>query len=204
MCSEFAGISPTAGSAYGFTRAALGPLMGWIVGWDLCLEYAVAAAGVAQGWSKYLKAILHMLGWEIPLAISTTPWSYDADTGKIEATGAVFDFFAVFITVVITLVLVRGVKESANLNNLFVFLKVGVVLFVVFVGMGYTNSKNYDPFMPYGFFGLSFFGYTVVGDQDSSGNAVGVLAGLCSPLHLLLFFLPPALLLPSLPLFCLP
>lgn len=175
--AEFAGLSPTAGSAYGFTRASLGPLFGWIVGWDLVLEYAVAAAGVAQGWSKYFNVLVELCGGKIPLAIRTTPWSYDPETGKAEITSAAFDFPAVCITITLTLLLIRGVKESARINNIFVFIKVGVVLFVIFAGLNYVKAENYFPFMPYGFFRLSFFGFTVIGQSDPGGNSVGVLAG---------------------------
>lgn len=175
--AEFASLSPTAGSAYGFTRAALGPFLGWIVGWDLVLEYAVAAAGVAQGWSKYFRVLVRLCGGSIPLAIRTTPWSYDPETGESSVTHAAFDLPAVAITLVLTLILIRGVKESARINNLFVFIKVGVVLFVIFAGLNYVKSENFFPFMPYGFFGLSFFGYTVYGDSDAGGNSVGVISG---------------------------
>lgn len=175
--AEFAGMAPTAGSAYGFTRATLGPFMGWVVGWDLVLEYAVTGAGVAQGWSKYCRRLIKICGGEMPLAISTTPWSYDPDTGKPGVTGSVFDLLAVTILAVCTLILIRGIKESTYVNNGMVVFKVLVVLFVILVGMAYTKTENYSPFMPYGFFGLSFFGYTAIGESDASGNSVGVLAG---------------------------
>lgn len=113
----------------------------------------------------------------MPVEISSAPWAFDPDTGIVSATGSVFDLPAVLIVGVITLVLVSGIKESAFLNNAIVSLKVLIVLFVIFTGIAYINPANYHPFMPYGFFGLSFFGHTAVGQSDAAGNSVGVLAG---------------------------
>jgi APA family basic amino acid/polyamine antiporter len=109
--------------------------------------------------------------------VNQTPFSYDPATGVLQSTGSIFDLPAFFITVVITVLLMRGVNESAKFNNFMVVFKVIVVLFVIFTGCAYVQDKNYTPFMPYGFFGLSFFGYTAVGQTDAAGNSVGVLAG---------------------------
>ena len=96
--AEFASMAPTAGSAYGFTRATLGPFAGWVIGWDLILEYAVSAAGVAQGWSKNFNSIMRLCGMQIPTAISSPPWAFDPDTGNATATGSAFDLVAVSIS----------------------------------------------------------------------------------------------------------
>ena len=76
----------------------------------------------------------------------------------------------VLVVLIVTLVLVRGVKESASFNAAMVALKVFIVVFVILVGMAYINNDNYSPFLPYGFFGISFFGYTAVGQSDKSGQ----------------------------------
>ena len=79
----------------------------------------------------------------------------------------------IVVVFVVTLVLVRGIKESASVNAGMVALKVFIVVFVILVGMAYIDNDNYSPFLPYGFFGISFFGYTAVGQSDKGGNAVG-------------------------------
>ena len=80
----------------------------------------------------------------------------------------------IVVVFVVTLVLVRGIKESASFNTAMVALKVFIVVFVILVGMAYVDNNNYSPFLPYGFFGISFFGYTAVGQSDKGGNAVGM------------------------------
>jgi len=175
--AEMAAMSPSAGSAYSYARASLGQLMGWIIGWDLCLEYAVSTASVAQGWSKYLNALLQLMGAGIPKVISQAPWDYHPETGEIVSTGAIFDLPAVVITIVITYLVVKGIKESARMADIMVIAKVVVVLFVIFVGAAYVNPENFSPFAPYGVFGLAFFGETVVGQSAPDGSPVGVFAG---------------------------
>ena len=118
-----------------------------------------------------------IFGGTLPSIVSATPWAFDPDTGKATITGAIFDLPAVAIVMIITCILISGIKESAFLNNAIVIFKVAVVLFVILAGSAYVDSRNFSPFMPYGYFGLSFFGYTAVGQSDSGGNAVGVLAG---------------------------
>ena len=75
---------------------------------------------------------------------------------------------------IVTILLVRGIKESANVNAMMVILKVLIVIFVILAGMAYVDNSNYSPFMPYGFFGISFFGYTAIGQTDKGGNSVGM------------------------------
>jgi len=175
--AEFSGLAPTAGSAYGYTRSTMGELLGWVIGWDLCLEYAVSAAGVAQGFSSYLSSLLAIYGHSIPLEIRGTPWAFDPDTGKLTATGSYFDLIALVVTFLATLLLIRGIKETARLNAVMVCFKIGVCIFVIIVGAMFVKAENFTPFMPYGFAGISFFGYTAVGQSDAQGNSVGVLAG---------------------------
>lgn len=121
--AEFASISPQAGSAYGYTKATMGTFASWVIGWDLVLEYGVSAAGVAQGWSKYFGAFIRLFGGEVPILIRAAPWAYDPDTGLITLTGSIFDAPAVIVTAVTTLILIRGIKESATINSGMVLLK---------------------------------------------------------------------------------
>jgi APA family basic amino acid/polyamine antiporter len=175
--AEFAAMSPTSGSAYGYARATLGPRWGWIIGFDLILEYSVAAASVAQGFSRYFNAFLKLMGGSVPTIFRSAPFAYDADSGDFTGTGSAFDLPAIAITVILSVILYRGIKESARLNTIMVITKVAIVIFVIIAGSLYVKAENYHPFLPFGFFGISFFGYSAIGQTDPSGAAVGVLAG---------------------------
>ena len=174
--AEFAALSPQSGSAYGYTKATMGTFASWVIGWDLCLEYGVCAAGVAQGFSKYITSLMRQFGVEVSPYICSAPWQYDQDTGNLSLTGSVFDAPAAIVSLFLSLVLVRGIKESTTLNGAMVCIKVGIVLFVIFTGAAFVEPKNFEPFLPFGFFGISFFGYTAVGKTDARGDSVGVLA----------------------------
>lgn len=169
--AEFASMAPVAGSAYTYAYATLGELLAWIIGWDLVLEYAVGAAAVAHGWSGYLQDVLGNLGIHLPLVLQDGPFGYNADTGGFFLSGKLINLPAVAIVAIMTIVLVKGIRESARFNALMVFLKLAAVLFVIFVGAFYINPANWtDNFAPYGWTGLSFFG-------SSGGEPRGMLAG---------------------------
>src|SRR5881409_841192 len=125
--SEFASLVPMAGSAYTYGYATLGELFAWIIGWDLVLEYALGAVTVAIGWSGYVVSFLHDVGIDVPCALSaargTVVTCHDGATVT-----AVFNLPAVVIIALVTTLLVIGIKESANFNNIIVFVKVAVVL----------------------------------------------------------------------------
>jgi APA family basic amino acid/polyamine antiporter len=181
--AEFASMVPVAGSAYTYAYATLGELMAWIIGWDLVLEYAVGASTVAHGWSKYFQALLKAVfngddgGYQLPEAIRTAPFDYDPMKGVFSGTGAVLDLPALIITALITIILVRGIKESTRFNAVMVVIKLAIVAFVIVVGAFYVNPANWHPFAPYGMTGLSFFGKTVHGMSDAGGKPLGMLAG---------------------------
>jgi len=175
--SELASMAPAAGSAYSYARASMGETIGWIIGWDLTLEYAVSGASVAQGWSKYFVELLGLMGIHFPHVLSAAPWAYDANSGSLTSTGAVLDLPALLITLAITWLLLRGMRESALFAKIMVILKVTIVLFVIFAGIAYMDAANFSPFMPFGFFGISFFGWTAVGQTGPDGGPVGVFAG---------------------------
>lgn len=178
--SEFASMVPVAGSAYTYAYATLGELFAWIIGWDLILEYAVAASAVAVGWSDYFKKLLHsFLGWDFPAFLSQAPIDYDPVSGNVIATGSLFNLPAIAITAVLTLILVLGIKESARFNAAMVLVKLGAVLFVIGVGVFFINPENYANFAPFGWTGLSFFGHTPkgFGITDAGGKPLGMLAG---------------------------
>ncbi|HBC98006.1 MAG TPA: amino acid permease [Clostridium sp.] len=148
--SEIAAMIPVAGSAYTYGYAALGEFWAWVIGWDLILEYAFAIGTVAIGWSGYFNSILESLGATLPAAITKAPFE-----------GGFINLPAVLILVVITGVLIVGVKQSTTTNNIIVFIKLAVVLLFIVLGIGHVNPVNWHPFMPYGWKGV-FAGASVI------------------------------------------
>ena len=171
--AEFASMVPVSGSAYTYAYATLGELFAWIIGWDLVLEYSVGAATVAHGWSKYFQDFISLFGLKIPYVLANAPIDFNPALGQ-----PWFDLPAVVITAIITSVLVIGIKESANFNAVMVVIKLAVVLFIIAVGAFYMKMSNWSNFAPYGYGGLSFFGWTL--GQEIDGKPVGVLAGAAS------------------------
>ncbi|GAA2339340.1 amino acid permease [Saccharopolyspora halophila] len=132
--AEFASTVPVAGSAYTYSYATFGEFIAWIIGWDLVLEFAVAAAAVAKGWSVYLQQTLGLFGVDLPTSFQAGPLQLDW--------GAVL-----LVTVLVTL-LALGTKLSARFSLVITVIKVAVVLLVIVVGLAYINAKNYTPFIP--------------------------------------------------------
>jgi APA family basic amino acid/polyamine antiporter len=145
--SEFASLVPMAGSAYTYGYATLGEFVAWIIGWDLVLEYALSATTVAIGWSGYVVSFLNDLGIHIPAhwqaARGTVVTLADGTT-----TTAILNLPAVFIIAVVTTLLVVGIKESASVNNVIVFIKVAVVLLFIVMAAPHVNPDNWHPFIP--------------------------------------------------------
>lgn len=164
--SEFAASVPISGSAYAYGYGTLGEFVAWIIGWDLILEYAFGAATVAVGWSGYVVSLFRdTLGINFPLALSAPPGTaIMAPNGTQIGTG-VFNLPAALIAVAVTLLLIRGIKESASFNSMIVIIKVLVVVLFIIAGIGYVNTDNIGisctvgapgcaEFMPYGFPGV--------------------------------------------------
>lgn len=143
--AEFASMIPIAGSAYTYAYATLGEVIAWMIGWDLILEYAVGSMTVAIGWSGYLQRLLGKAGIELPVAISAAP-------GTVP--GAVINLPAVIIVLIMMVLLVVGVRESARFNAAMVFIKVLAVLIFLAVGIGGVQASNLTPFQPYGWSGV--------------------------------------------------
>src|SRR5436190_830682 len=114
--AEFASMVPVAGSAYTYAYATLGELFAWIIGWDLVLEYAVGAATVANGWSGYFQSVLAKFGIVLPAALAGPPIIYDAATGDFVRTAGIMNLPAIVIIGIVTIVLVKGIQESASFN----------------------------------------------------------------------------------------
>jgi APA family basic amino acid/polyamine antiporter len=145
--SEFASLVPMAGSAYTYGYATLGELIAWIIGWDLVLEYALGAVTVAIGWSGYVVSFLRDVGINVPCALSAARGVAVTCADGTTAT-AVFNLPAVIIIAIVTTLLVVGIKESANFNNVIVFVKVAVVLLFIVFAAHAINPANWHPFMP--------------------------------------------------------
>jgi len=144
--AEFASMIPIAGSAYTYGYATLGELLAWIIGWDLILEYLFAASTVAVGWSGYFVQMLRIAGIELPHALVNAPVT--AEGMSFVATGAIINLPAVILVLLLTGLLVLGIKESARLNNFIVYLKVSIVLLVIIFGAFYVDTANWVPFIP--------------------------------------------------------
>lgn len=157
MCySEFSSAIPVTGSAYTYGYILFGEIIAWFVGWALVLEYGLASASVATGWSGYLVSLLEGLNITIPAALS----------GPFDpANGTYVNLPAVLIVLLFSFLLTRGIQESAKINRIMVFVKVGVILLFIIVGIFYVKPDNWQPFMPFGFEGvlagaaLVFFAY---------------------------------------------
>ncbi len=172
--AEFASMVPVAGSAYTYAYATLGEMFAWIIGWDLTLEYAVGSATVANGWSSYFQSLLPE-GW-LPTVLSKAPIVYDKTVHEFVASGSYMNLPAVVIVAIVTLVLVKGIQESASFNAAMVLIKVAAVLFVIGVGVFYLDPANWKPFAPYGWGGITLFGHDILGTSEG-GKPVGMLAG---------------------------
>jgi APA family basic amino acid/polyamine antiporter len=147
--AEFSSMIPVAGSAYTYSFATMGEFVAWIIGWDLVLEYAVGAATVSISWSRYLGKFLSSYGIHLDESYMLSPFE-----------GGIINLPAVLIVMVMSLVLIRGTKESAFVNGIIVLLKVSVVLIFIAVGWQYIRPENYTPYIPentgtFGEFGFS-------------------------------------------------
>ena len=147
--AEFASMIPVAGSAYTYSYATMGEFIAWIIGWDLVLEYAVGAATVGISWSRYLVKFLEGFSIHLPVELTVGPWD-----------GGIINLPAVFIIVLMSLLLIKGTKESAFVNGIIVAVKIAVVLTFIILGWRYINNDNLNPYIPentgkFGDFGFS-------------------------------------------------
>jgi basic amino acid/polyamine antiporter, APA family len=200
--SEFSTMIPIAGSAYTYAYATVGELVAWIIGWALVLEYAVGASTVAVSWSATTASILADFNIHIPQALLGSP--FDVMPGTV-------NLVAVVVVVIISMILIIGVQESARFNAVIVFVKVAVVVVFIVIGYFYINKANYTPFLPpnttgqFGAFGWSgvlagagqiFFAYigfdavsTAAQEAKNPGRdmPIGIIGslGICTILYIL-------------------
>ena len=140
--AEFASMIPIAGSAYTYAYATLGELVAWMIGWDLILEYAVGSMTVAIGWSGYMQRLLAGFGIELPMWMAAAP------------PVGIINLPAVIIVLLIMVLLVVGIRESARFNAVMVAIKLAAVLFFLAAGVSYVEPANWQPFAPYGWPGI--------------------------------------------------
>jgi APA family basic amino acid/polyamine antiporter len=146
--AEFASMIPVAGSAYTYSYATMGEFMAWIIGWDLVLEYALGAATVGVSWSRYFLELLNKFDIHLPHSLICSPWeTLKLGDGTI-IEGGMINLPAIFIVSLLSLLLIRGTKESASMNNILVVVKVLVVLLFIALGWNYIDSANYTPYIP--------------------------------------------------------
>ncbi|MDQ6662868.1 MAG: amino acid permease [Acidobacteriota bacterium] len=147
--AELASMIPIAGSAYTYAYATLGEVFAWIIGWDLILEYAVSNMAVAVGFSAYLNDILEsVFGWHLPKIVAG-PMIVDG-----QFTGSWFNISALLILLILSYILVKGIRESANTNNVMVVVKLAAILIFVIGAARAVRTENWHPFLPNGFPGV--------------------------------------------------
>ena len=179
--AELASMIPIAGSAYTYTYATMGELIAWIIGWDLILEYAVSNMAVSVGFAAHMAATFEWFGWHPSLRWTTPAY---LPGGLSDLAGNMlygpgwhfgFNFPAFLIVMLLTIVLVRGVRESAETNNVMVLLKIAAILAFIFVGMRFIHPTNYHPFAPEGWAGIltggSIIFFTYIGFDSVSTAA---------------------------------
>jgi APA family basic amino acid/polyamine antiporter len=168
--AELASMIPIAGSAYTYAYAILGEIIAWIIGWDLILEYAVSNMSVAVGFSAYLQDLSdNLFGFHLPVSIAFP--MFPAPGGP----AGVFNVPALLITLAVTWVLVRGVKESAETNTVMVMIKIAAILIFCLGAARAINVSNYHPYAPNGFSGVltgaSIVFFTYIGFDSVSTAA---------------------------------
>ena len=135
--AEFASMLPVAGSAYTYSYATMGELVAWIIGWDLVLEYAVAAVTVSISWSQYLAIFMNDIGFPLPPALLSCP-----------SQGGIVCLPAMILVVVLSLLLAKGTEGSTRFNDFIVVLKLFVVAAFIILGWQYIHTENYTPYIP--------------------------------------------------------
>jgi APA family basic amino acid/polyamine antiporter len=187
--AEFASMIPISGSAYTYSYATLGELVAWIIGWDLIIEYAVGNIAVAIAWAAYFHQLLEGIGWHMPAWLAVDVRSASQAAAAVQAAGGavdpalslayeawtthptvlgipvIFNALAVGIVMLITWLLIYGVRESARVNTVMVLVKIVILFFFVYAGLKFVKPENWIPFLPNGFTGvwvgasLIFFAY---------------------------------------------
>ncbi len=145
--AELASMIPVSGSAYTYGYATLGRFIGWVIGWDLVLEYLAAGSTVAVGWSGYFASFMQSIGFPIRDALTSAPLTLDS-AGHIILSGAILNVPAIVIILLMGAALIVGVRSSATFNNVMVLLKLSIVALVILFGLPLIKAENLTPFIP--------------------------------------------------------
>jgi APA family basic amino acid/polyamine antiporter len=156
--AEFAAMMPVSGSVYSYSYLTLGEFLAWFIGWTLILEYLFACSTVSVGWSGYMQSLLQ--GWGVNLPYHLTQPTVDHINGEWVLTGSLFNFPAVFIVIVITAILLGGIRQSARVNSVIVAIKVSVILLFIGFGLSYVDTSNWVPYIPENTGEWGHFGWT--------------------------------------------
>jgi APA family basic amino acid/polyamine antiporter len=146
--AEFASMIPVSGSAYTYSYATMGEFVAWIIGWDLVLEYALGAATVSIAWSEYLNKLLGYFNLQVPYEWSHSPFEVLKDSAGQVISHGIMNLPALFILLLLTILLIKGVKESSFVNGLIVITKVAIVILFIVLGWSFINPANQTPFIP--------------------------------------------------------
>ena len=169
--AELSSSIPISGSAYTYTYATMGEFLAWIIGWDLILEYAVGAATVGIAWSEYLNNllinVLHVS--PIPFEFSHSPFQKITDPVTHEVTHGIINLPALFIVGVISLILIKGIQESAFINGIIVIVKVTIVVLIIVLGWNFINPANHTPYIP---------APSIFTDEHGVGHSFGGIMGI--------------------------
>lgn len=194
--AEFASSIPISGSVYTYAYMTVGEIVAFIVGWCLMLEYLLAVAAVAVGWSGYLQSLLQGFNIHLPSIIASAP-----GMGK----GGLIDLPAVCILLFITLLLSFGIRESARINNIMVLIKLAVIIAFIVAGAKYVKPENWTPFLPFGYDGIitgaatvffAFLGFDAIATAAEETKKpqrdlpIGIIGSLliCTVLYMLVSF----------------
>jgi basic amino acid/polyamine antiporter, APA family len=146
--AEFASMIPISGSAYTYSYATMGEIVAWIIGWDLVLEYALGAATVSIAWSEYLNKLLGYFDMKIPYALSHSPFEALRNSAGEVISQGIINLPALFIVFILTLLLIRGSRESSLVNAIIVITKVSIVILFIVFGWAFIRPENHTPFIP--------------------------------------------------------
>ena len=171
--AELSSMVPVAGSAYTYSYGVMGELVAWIVGWNLILEYAVAASAVAVGWSGYMNGLLK--SWDVHVPTAFTAGYFDLKGGGFGAGDGVVNLLAVAVVIAVCALLVRGTRESAAVNTALVVVKLVALGFFVVIAIPNINWDNFSPFMPYGFLSHEVFDAQLNADVSKGVMAAAAL-----------------------------
>lgn len=145
--SELCAMAPSSGSAYTYTYTTMGQFFAWLIGWNLILEYAIGAATVAVSWSAYIVSFLHGIGVHLPTALIASPWQPVKMPDGAVVYGDI-NLPAVLIVLFLSLLLIRGLRQSVKFNNFIIYVKLAVIILFIVGGIWYVKLENYAPFIP--------------------------------------------------------